>query len=432
LFGTLGPLQRVTATGGVAAPATPFDAAGEISHRWPSFLPDGRRFIYGASIKHWQSAPIELRLGSLDGELSRTLGESWSGARYALPGFVLYVAPPARTLVARRLASSGLVGDALSLASGVALTSQRWSAAFSVSDTGEIAYITGTSSPVTRPTWTDRSGHVLGVAGPSGPYIELALSPDGRRAIAGLEDSDRGTYDLWELDLERQTRTRLTDTVDDQQQPVWSRDGREIFYTARRGGTTDIVRQRLGAATAPTILRSTNEATPCGVSADGSRLLVAERQAGEQHHNLLLLPLAGGEPAPFRVDRYRKACGGFSPDGRWVSFTSEESGRFETYIESAPQPGRQLQVSRDGSLGSFWNPRGGEILYTSLDGRLYSVTVGTGKEPVLGKPQLLFEGSEAGGVDVARDGQRFLRLLPDPDAPKPSITLVTSALPLGR
>ena len=429
LFGSRGVLRTVSARGGPVTEVSKLEPA-YFAHKWPSFLPDGRHFLYSAQLREWKTAPLDLFLGSLDGTPPRRLGDTWSGAVYAFPGFVLSVGFPGRTLVARRLdvTANRLTGDALPIAAGLVLISQRWTAPFSASSVGSLAYVPGNYTPLRRLTWTSLNGVENGAGDPA-QFSELALSPDGRWAVATIMDDDRATTDLWEIELEHDRRERRTDTRDDEQLPVWTRtrNGQEIFYSARRrGSVVDIYRRRPGDANETLVRALEGEGQPCDVSRDGKWLLYSEHRTGERAQNLWLLPLAGGDPVPFQVDRYWKTCGPISPDGRWVLFTSAESGREEVRVRQFPK-GRSYPVSR----GRFpkWDPSGNTIYYFVEGGRLLSVPFTARQAPVIGHPRVVFEdGGVPYGFAVA-PGPRFLRLLDDASVPPPSVTHLTDWLP---
>jgi WD40-like Beta Propeller Repeat len=232
--------------------------------------------------------------------------------------------------------------------------------------------------------------------------------------------------------LERHTRTRLTDSPDNEQNLTWGRNGQEVFYVTRHGGGGDLVRHTLGAAASATVIHSlSSDGGPCGVSPDGRWLAFFARRNNEIEESLWLLPLDGGEPKPFRIDRYPKGCTGSSLNGRWFAYQSGETGQAETYIESFPIPERRIQVTHDGSVESFWNGRGDELFTVDFSGCLSSVTVGSGPAPAISQPRVLFDKLNLGPAATV-DGQRFLRVLPDPAAPARSITFLSPWLPARR
>ena len=434
LFGTLnGPLSRVSAAGGQPSPATRLDASrGEDDHRWPRFLPGGRRFLYLVRIKG-ESRNMTLVAGSLDSPEVKVLGNVDSNVAYAPPGYLLSTTSK-RTLVAQPFDVRGprLFGSPVSVAEQVFVTSQRWTASFSVS-AGVLAYAAGAQAEPTRLAWYDRSGKKLETLEAAAGLSSAVLSPDGTRVVTEVTDSRTGTADLWLYDFARGTSTRLTFDPADDQSPIWSPDGRQIaFSSSRKGPQTLYIKPANGATPEEPLIEADREKSPQDWSPDGRFILYVYRQI-DGHQDLWALPMTG-ERKPFPVIQtpFTKFNATFAPDGRSIAYVSNESGRFEVYVQAFPRPGERWQVSTGGGHGPRWRRDGKEMFYVSADGQIMAVEIRTQPEFAASIPRRLFPSPQSDPFktyDVNRGGDRFLFIVPDRETPKPPITVVFNWLP---
>ena len=456
------PLMRVSATGGAAAEVRAVDAQ-QFGHVAPYFLPDGRRFLFyalGASDATGiylgaldRSAPTRLTLADSPGVYLPSGPGSVDASREG--GWLLWVR--AGALVAQRLdvAQAALTGDPVTLADGVAVNPGTVQAALSVAATGLVAYRTGGGSQ-RQLTWVDRSGTARGVVGDpdAAALFQPRVSPDGRRVV--VSRTVQGNGDLWLLDGARAGRLTFDAARDDF--PLWSPDGARMVYRSVRMGPGDLY-QRLtsGAAVEGRLVASDQTKTPTSWSADGRFLLYISIDP-QTNGDLWVVPMEGDRtPSVFLKTPFREVYGAFSPDGRWVAYHSNESGRPEIYVRpfvppsqaasadtlragSGQAPAGQWQVSTAGGIHAVWRPDGRELYYLNPEGAMMAAPItvtGATLEP--GAPVVLFPTRIVGGgvdsqqgrqYDVAPDG-RFL-INTELDSAAAPITLLMNWNPEAR
>jgi serine/threonine protein kinase len=430
LFGSLtGGIFKVMASGGQPSAATTPDASrGESAHRFPSFLPDGRHFLYLAFPSN------AIWIGSIDGKEARQLVTADSQAQYASPGYLLFVQHAtllAQPFDANRLALSR---DALSIAQDP-LVDVNGAAAFSASNAGTLVVRTGIGSPATQLTWADRGGKTAGRIGEPGPYRNPVLSPDGAHiAVETLELRTR-TQGIWVIDSKTGEASKLTFDPHNNIWAVWSPDGSRVaFASDRQPGEAGLyIKPSNGSAAEQLLLKLGAEtlAAPLSWSPD-NQFLVFRRFA--PFSNMALLPL-GGNPTPrmFEQVSFNQAQGQVSPNGKWLAYHSTESGSNEVYVQSFPSAGAKWQVSKSGGVFPKWSRDGKELFYYAADGQLMVVRIAGEAALEIGPPSALFKAPLLNGptpsvgfraqYDVARDG-RFLLNVPVGDTPSPPITVV--------
>jgi serine/threonine protein kinase/Tol biopolymer transport system component len=440
--GINGVLYRIPANGGEAIPVTRRDETrDETGHVLPSFLPDGRHFLYFARSQGGGDQGVNI--GSLDSPAGSRLLSADSGALYAPPvsggpGHLLFVranALLAQPFDAERLS---LTGEAVAIGVGQVLPGQvRRQAPFSASDTGTLAYVT--DNPETRLAWFDRSGmrqETLDL--PPGGYEDVQLSPDAARVAVRRLDLQSGSKEIWLFDLRSGTSTPLT-LRDADQNPRWLPDGQSLVLLRRgRGVSSEVVSKPADGTEAEEVLARNEEdqMVPSDWSPDGRSLVFRRVPAGELG-SLWVLPLAG-ERQPWLVEgtERRGLNGRFSPVGRWIAYTAEATGQAEVYVQSFPDAGRRILVSRGGGLRPLWRRDGGELFFTAdhpTSGvrTLFSVTVEpTGGTLRIGVAQPLMEVPFNPGSTnqypyaVTPDGQRFLMIVPVEERPTTAVTVV--------
>jgi serine/threonine protein kinase len=434
IFGTVGDgIMQVPAAGGVATLLTTTEGRNEV-HTFPSFLPDGRHFLY-------LRAPENpgIYLGSLDvkpeQQSSRRILSTSQMAVYAATadprmGRLLFLREG--TLLAQAFDERSLQpqGDPIPVAERVG--SFHLSGFFSMSPSGVLAYSAGpTAIWRSQLSWFDRQGRQLGHAEQPGTYsyTDFALSPDGKRLAASkIDPRSGGETGIWLLDLLRGVSTRFTFDKAPDSAPVWSPDGSRVAFSAYRAGGNGIYQKTTNGAGKEQALVSVtgDEKLPDDWSRDG-RFLLYTQQDPQTHADLWVLPLAGdgtpsGTATPFANTAFSEEQGRFSPDTRWIAYASDESGRSEIYIQPFPAPpngGSKTPISRDGGSQPRWRRDGKELFYSSPDGKLMAVDVTEGPIFKAGAPRTLFQvpvaqiGHNEGGVqvlgwDVAPDGKRLL------------------------
>jgi Tol biopolymer transport system component len=414
------PIQRVSSTGGKTTPVTVIDAARqEATHRFPQILPDGHHFLYSVlGIRPDQSG---VYVGSLDGKTKRLLVAVNTSAVYAPPGYLLFV--EGDTLLGQDFDATHLElkGQPFLVAEHVGKNTAFMSAV-SVSRTGTIAY-GSTLSQNGRLVWIDRAGNPLGPTGTTeGDYADFRLSPDETRLAAALHDPRSNAVEVWLTDLARGSTSRLATGALISASPLWSPDGTRLVFRSNRNGIIEFYERSAagGGNNRPVLSLETYRTVHLSqnlVPTDWSRNdnIVFSAPAPTSGSDLWLLPLGRDEkPSRFiAASAADKLHGNFSPDAHSVAYTSNESGKFEVYVETVPQSDRKWPVSTNGGYEPRWRADGREIYFLSEDRKLMTVPVGPG--PSFGVPKALFQTRVPAGVTAnrthyvpSRDGQRFL------------------------
>jgi len=375
-------LHSVSANGGASQPVTTVDeAARENSHRFPQFLPDGRHFLFfarRASGAGGAGGGGTIMIGSLDGGTPRKLVEAPANAVHA-DGWLLF--PREGALVAQRLdlRSLELVGDAKPLIADVRVTPGTSRSVVTASSAGTLAYLAAEAErPARLALWSWR-GEKLRDVGEPGPFSNLRLSPDGRRAAVLLADGRSGSFNIWLLDLERGARTSLVAGVN-QENPAWSPDGRFIFYSRSvPPGRSVVFRLDVGAGNREERVEIAGAPVgpllPMDVSPDGRHILFENIRA-DSGIDIWVAALDGSTPARSLIaNSGDDATPVFSPSGRWFAYSGEESGRREVYAASFPDGRVQQQVSLGGGSNPAWHPDGDRLVWTVHEGAIVGAAV---------------------------------------------------------
>jgi Tol biopolymer transport system component len=411
--GPFGPLYRVAAAGGTPVAVTALDQSrSETAHRWPYFLPDGRHFIY--FVRSAQPEIGGVYVGSLDAKETKRLLPSTLNAAYASPGFLLFIRN--ETLMAQRFDPDALqlTGDPFSVAEHVAYNLGLGRGSFSVSENGVLVYHAG-SGQINQLVWFDRGGKQIGSLGAAGLYYTLWLSPDERRAAVSLIGTQTGTSDIWLFDLTRDLPSRFTTDPAQDTNPLWSPDGSRIVFSSGREGVSNFYQKTAnGAGNEEILLKSSEEKWPDDWSSDG-KFILYQTFNPKTNWDLWTLPMSGDrQPAPFLQTQFNEQQAKFSPDGKWIAYTSDESGGPEIYIQTFPTSGGRWRVSAGGGCQPSWRGDGRELFYIAADRKLMAVDVKLGTSFETGVPQPLFDTRVLTLTDfrshyaVAADGQRFL------------------------
>jgi serine/threonine protein kinase len=420
------PIHRVSASGGIATPALKLDESRkETGHYSPSFLPDGRHFLY----ESWSttSEDAAIFVASLDGSDRKLLLKNDSNAIYAAPGFLLFAREAtvmAQPFDATRLQLSG---EPFPVAEQVIFTGQYSYSNFSISETGTMVLGSGSVSQ-RQLVWFDRQGKSLGPVGPPGEYNDIVLSPDEKRLATQRIVSTNS--DIWLLDLARGLPSRFSFNAANEDDPVWSPDGSTIIFSSTRNGPFDLYRKvSSGAGTEELLSKSeTDGREATDWSADGRFVLFD--QAGPNGMDIWILPFFGdGKPYVLLQTPFSEYQGHFAPDGHWLAYTSNESGRDEVYVQSFPPSGGKWQVSTGGGAQPHWRGDGKELFYIAPDRKLMAVDVKFGSTFEISAPKALFQ-TQIVRYDapnryvVNRDGQRFLVNSPVEELSQTPITVV--------
>ena len=425
---TAGGLLRVRETSGAASPVTALDPSRkEEMHLLPSFLPDGRHFVY---LRISPSAPEQsgTYVGTLDAKpdeqsaqrlLPYVVGLAYAPSNDSGPGRLLFVREG--TLMAQPFDETrmALAGGAVPVAERVG--SFRDGAFFSISTNDVLVYRSADAD--FQVTWYDRQGAVSGRASEPGPFRGVALSPDATRAVASRTNpQDPAKADLWLLDLSRDRgATRFTFGSGMAEFPLWSPDGRRIAFTFNKS----LLHQKLvtGEEDEKELLKSASVdiVTATGWSPDGRFLCYSTYDLSTRNRDLWVLPSDGQEPMPFvRTPFHEEQCR-FSPNARWIAYESNQSGANDVYVRTfaadfsggSASVGGSVLVSRGGGTEPRWRGDGKELFYLAPDGKMMAVEVMAGPEFRGGTPAPLFQTPPGAIVgDVTADGKRFLLVTP--------------------
>ncbi len=419
-------LWRVVADGGDPIALTRVDpASGEIQHRWPQFLPGDRVLMTVGTIRGSRVVVVDLR----DGSRSPVADVSdVAVARYLPTGHLLFAQASTLQVVPFDVTDLSVRGAPVTIVEGVTALSAQGVSYFAVSDSGTLAFLPGAGDAGTRLVWVDFAGQATPLEEPWSAHLMPRVSPSGS-SVALTVGSALGLRVIETLDIERGSKRRLT-FEGSNALPVWSPDGRRIvFSSSRDGGWNLYSRAADGSDEATLLLAGEYELWPHSFSPDGTALAYWEIHP-ENARDIWILPLEGDQtPLPFLVTPYNERAPVFSPDGRWITYISDESGRDEVYVRPYSGPGGQTTVSTEGGVEPTWAPDGRRLFYRNADSMMV-VSVETGSGFFASKPSVLFEGRFDRGVtgnlsyDISPEGDRFLMIQPLGDRTTASFRVV--------
>jgi Tol biopolymer transport system component len=426
--GSLG-LWKVPEAGGAPSPVTSLDPAQqEIGHALPGFLPDGRHFVYnrvsstpdrgGAYVGSLDDAPGKQppkRL--LSAQSTVAYSPSLSPGASANTGYLFFLRDSSLMAQPFDTAKLDFAGDAVPVADPVGRSANSVVGLFSVSNTGALIYQRGNQTQ-NQLFWIDREGKVLNAVSEPGTYGEIAISPDAKSVA--MTSGGPGRSDITVLDLARSVNTRFTFDPAADSSAVWSPDGKQIVFGSDRDGLGNLyIKASNGATNEEVLYKSPEPKTPNDWSRDG-RFLLFTTQGLKTGNDLWYLPMTGERTAkPFVQTAAQEGLGQFSPDGRFVTYVSNESSMNEIYVRSFPDGSGKWQISKGGGVDPRWRHDGKEIFYLSGT-KMMSVEVSTSPSFQPGTPKLLVEARfiQAGNYnknnayDISPDGKRFLATVP--------------------
>jgi Tol biopolymer transport system component len=437
--GPVSAILRIASTGGSPVPVTKMPAGVNEGHRYPSFLPDGRHFLFNVGTRRADAAGVYV--GSLDGgEPVRLLSDVTNALYAARPGGrgILLFRRDA-TLMAQRFDPDALAteGDMFPVAESVPFGNPLLNTfgAFTVSDNGTLAYQISGTALRRELVWVDRSGKRLDAATmPANIQDRFSLSPDGKTLAMRIAPGRATVGEVWLQDLTRGVLSRFTFRGAIVNNPIWSPDGtRIVFSTQDVGGYSYDIFQKLvtGNEKEESLLHSDINVLTTDWSTDG-RFIVYMAQAVQTALDIWLLPLTGErKPTVYLQTPFNEVDGQFLPDAedgqRWMAYQSNESGRDQIYLQTVPASGAKYQISTEGGTVPRWRRDGRELFYLSADQRLVAVPITAGSRLQVGKPQPLFANAGMNSFVPSKSGDRFLINVPasGEQAVTPPIVVVT-------
>ncbi len=411
-------INRISANGGTPVLLTQKDtsaSAADLYYYCPIFLPDGKHFLYSTYTKPMvvtsRANDNGIYIGSLDSDERQLLMIASSNAAVA-NNHLLYIRD--NTLMTQSFDTDALTltGDPSIIAEQIQYSERYGAGSFTASHTGMLAYQTRVDNLRGELVAHDRSGKILRAFGQPSLYDDPRLSPDGSRLAFTLYDGNGGRGDIWIEDIVRGTRSRFTFSPTEEDDPVWSPDGASIAFSVEG----DIARKASsGIGDIEILYQSQSDKVPNDWSSDGKYLAYSDFGA-KTGRDLWVLPLSGErKPIPIAQTEFAEQYGQFSPDNNWISYSSNETGRHEIYVQSFPTLGGKMQVSTQGGSQAHWSANGKELYYLDPNGKLMVVDViRTGTSIQFGLPKLLFQTSlesltgPGHRYDVTRDGLQFV------------------------
>jgi Tol biopolymer transport system component len=404
-------LYGVRISGGDPIELTRLDPPRQVSHRYPHFLPDGRRFLF------FSAGTADARgvyIGSLDSMDAERLFDADTAAAFVEPDRLLFIRQG--TMLSQRFDFEKLVplGDPVPMAERVPFgEGANGLGGFSVSRLGPVAYRTMVRTD-RQMMWFDRAGKQVGTLGDLNTFesMQPRLSPDGRyvtatRRIAG------NNVDIWLIETARGILRPVTTHLDADSRAIWSPDGNRLAFASRRTGALNLFTLPMsgGLDNAVLLLESAENKNALDWSPDG-RFIAFSSESDKTAINLWALPLAGDlKPIPIAQTSFEENNARFSYDSRWVAYQSNETGRFEIYVQRFPEAGNKWQISTNGGTQPQWRRDDREIVYLGVDGRLMAVPVmlrSNGLNVDSGTPNALFRIPLATEYEATPDLERFL------------------------
>jgi hypothetical protein len=423
-----GPLVRVPAAGGMPAPITKLDPASEEKiHMRPAVLPGGKAVLFeigAAGMENWDEGRIAVL--SLETGERRILIEGGAVPMYSPTGHIVYARDGKLLAVPFDVKRLAVTGPPVTVLSGVFMCINTGTAHYSLAQNGTLAYAPGAVLGGYRQlVWVDRQGKEDPLPVPQKAYLHPRLSPDGKRVAVEVEGP---THDFWSYDFESSVLSKVT-TEGMSHWPLWTPDGSHLTYRRWLDGTFSMWWMPSDRSTTPERLTDMGKMQSASSwSPDGSVIALTQVNP-DTGPDVYVMDISNRKPRPFVQTRFAEGSPRFSSDGRYVAYTSNESGRNEIYVQAFPGPGPKVQVSTDGGTDAVWKRNGGELYYRDGD-KMMVAAVSTGAVS-FAKPRILWTSHYAHGLgsvcgapgttssnyDVAADGQRFLMIKHKEEAP---------------
>ncbi len=405
-------LSQVPASGGTPTPiGGTFPGQGESTQRWPMFLPDGKHYLFLSATIAKRNDADGIYVGDLDSQERRWVVKTGASGVYAAPGYILYVRD--KSILAQRFDAKTLQlsGEPVVVATDPQFLPRILRATFSASDAGLLLVQKGENVSVSRLLWYDRAGKELGGVGEAKAFANPNVADDGKALAVDETDARNQNTDVWTYDLERGGAKRLTFDPSLDALPVWSPDRKQVVFTSSRSNVFNIyMKEADGTQEEKLICASDVDKYPNSWSRDGKYILYGEGP------DLKYLTVPEMKSEVFLKAPSTLKNGQFSPDGKWVAYASNESGRWEVYVTSFPEAQGKWQVSAEGGEQPRWRGDGKELFYLSADAKVMAVPLKGrgGFDP--GAPVMLFQtnpketlaSSEQFIYDLDPSGQRIL------------------------
>ncbi len=424
-------LHRVSPNGGEATPVTTLDrAVGELSHRRPTFLPDGRHFLYVVLTKDGTKERGGIYLAKIgpgserpaqQGATGRRLLGGFAQVAYSPPidthptGYILHVVDENLMAQPFDAGSLELTGKPFFVAAPVTTDWGRATADFSVSNTGSLVLGSMGSEHLAQLVWFDRAGERLDIVGDSANYGWIELPPDEGRVAFDAPFWGRAKNDCSVLEFASGRRMQITSHPRFDGGPIWSPDGQRVAFTSYRGDAKPRIYLTASTGVGDPALLTDQGGGAWDWSSDGKYILHSGGYDPRTGANLWVTPLDGDRASvPYFEEKFLQQNGQFSPDGQYVAYNSNESGQREVYVQRFPATGEKWPISVHGGWHPRWRGDGAELFYIASDGMLMSVEVQRGSSFAAGTPRGLFRTRTSAAhpqrpkYDVSADGQRFL------------------------
>jgi serine/threonine-protein kinase len=407
-------LFRVAAAGGDPEPLTELDEERkETSHRWPQVLPGGKAVLFTARTERGDYDGSSIEVLDLDSGERRTLQRGGTYGRYVRSGHVVYANRDTLFAFPFDLGTLQATGSPAPVLEGVATNASQGGAHFDVSEDGTLAYNSGTDTAGgATVVWVDADGNASPLWDTPQDYANPMISPDGSRVA--LEVSQEGEKSIWIYDLGRDVPMRLTVEEGHQIMPIWTPDGKTIYYAGWNPDAYGIYRRPADGSGEPERIFPSDEGLLLyGISPDETTLTVGKGM------DVWVVDLEAGKATPLLEGDWIEGQARFSPDGRWIAYNSNESGRFEVYVRPASGGRGKWQISTGGGSYPHWSGDGRTLYYRVPGGGVLRARVDTSggglqvgrEEPVFDAPYL-WAGDGTDRWDVDPTEERFLMLQP--------------------
>jgi Tol biopolymer transport system component len=426
-----GPIWKVEADGGNAAPVTDKWLGNFDSDRWPLFLPDGNHFLFLAANfgTPGENSKSAIYVGSLDGQEPTKLVPAESNPGYAQGSLFYLDAQESLRAVPFDAGKGAITGDSRVLIEKVGFQPSVYWGAFAVAEDGTVVYSDTAEAAQSVLTWHDRSGKELGHVGDAAVQANPGLSPDGHRVTADITDLKANNVDVWIENVDNGTSTRFTFDPAEETTGVWSRDGKTIAFRSVANGSGVDLKNADGLEAQRELVKVRNaikeaggvdnyDLIPNSWTPDDKQILCALQTSTKDSRGsvLVLVSAASGQMTQFLPPDSSKTNAQISPDGKWVVYASNESGEWEIYATTFPAAAGKWQVSRGGGTEPRWRGDGKELFYIGPTETLMAVPIATSGTFSSAEPTPLFQirgrapisSTDLFTYDVTKDGQRFL------------------------